>query len=374
MNHSLAGPSSHLVEPTEAAQGRHMMGVSAHRFMTIHQPGRVIGREQIHHLMTSARGRESMEDWNWDSVHKDWAKAVAKASVAAEGKDSRVSTTMKSLSVAVSSISGIFLRPTPVLVTGLAGAGKTTLIKSLGGEVNMDVFTSERSEDVEKYDSVIRIGRQKERVHTVVTPGQDSDKRGNVRDDYLSVSHFPSVLIHVVCHGYNKIWEFSNQRMLYDELPGGTPSTVRDQLFDLKRTEEVKDFSAICARLKEVWSGKTDKTKSIIIAVAKADLYWRERDAIHDYYIPSGAAPRNGEGQESAFCGELRGLVTAIGSSRLRVAVIPVCSQSRTYEFDKVISEEPFDGLDSDNKFDRSAFAKTLNNNFLNQVGKFCAH
>ncbi len=314
-----------------------------------------------------------MEDWNWNSVHKDWAKAVARASVAAEGKDSRVSATMKSLSVAVRSMSGIFLRPTPVLVTGLPGAGKTTLVKSLGGEANMADFTSKRSEDVEKYDSVIRVGRQKEHVYTVVTPGQDSDQRSNVRDDYLSESRYPSVLIHVVCHGYNEIWEPSNQRMLHDELAGGEPSAVKDQLFDLKRKEEVADFSEICGRLREVWSGRTNKTRSLIIAVAKADLYWRQRDVVRDYYIPS-AAPPNGKGQESAFCGELRRLVTAIGSSSLRVAVIPVCSQPRNYEFDGVITEKPFDGLDSDKPFDDSALTKTLVNNFLNQVGKFCAH
>jgi hypothetical protein len=294
----------------------------------------------------------------WDKSRDHWLKAVDAAEGAELGSERAAPATMRSAW-------NLFRSETPVAVTGLRGGGKSMLYDSLQGKVNLvDYPVRGRSKDVESHKSIIRMNDDKARVRAVVIPGQESEQRNIAVDRYFSESRFPAGVIHVVCWGYNRIWEASERRTVRRDLAARQGPVDLDGILDWNRDKELEDFRDTCALLIDTWGGNNRPVGWLIIAVAKADLYWQQQDTACDYYIPHDHVPSDAEApKESEFCGELRKLVNSLGATRLRLAVVPVSCYPERYLFESGISQPTSGG---------PVLVNALVNNFRGLVGEFC--
>jgi hypothetical protein len=171
------------------------------------------------------------------------------------------------------------------------------------------------------------------------------------------------VVVHVVCWGYDEAWEGEAQHILRAELARGNSGDIDlGTVLEYNRTRELDEFRQTCSILLDSWRSDIGQEYNLIIAVTKADLYWRRREEARDYYLPVGAAPAH----ESPFCSDLRDLVAMIGQDKLRLAVVPVSCRMENYVFD---------GLDAGrNEYHLGGKQiNALTKNFRGLLGNFCA-
>jgi hypothetical protein len=293
----------------------------------------------------------------WDDVRKYWAESEMSIGEQPAGAARATMKPMWPISVR---------RPTtPIAVTGLRGAGKTLLYDTLLGKVRNDYVPPGRSDTYEKHRSVIKSGETKVRAATVVVPGQRSDPRSDALERMFAEGRSPAGVIHVVCWGYNRIWEAGERQAVSDQIAAGSGNRADlAAIRDWNLREELSDFTETCELLKNAWERKSRVW--LIIAVTKCDLFWPERTTARDYYIPGRPArPAPDEPpRESEFCEELRSLVRYVGESNCdRLAVLPVSCYPEEYKFD---------GITQSRAWNISQTSASINQ-FRGVVGEFCA-
>jgi hypothetical protein len=275
----------------------------------------------------------------------------------------RSSVTMKPMSRIA-----LLRQTTPIAITGLRGAGKTLLYESLIGKVGqsgVDYVVKGRSNDVEKHKTLLISRNGKIRIGAIVIPGQDSDERGAALGKYFSGGKFPAGVIHVVCWGYNRIWESYERQSVRQELSVKRVPVDLEAVNKWNLNRELRDFTDTCQLLKDAW-GTRKKQVWLIIAVAKCDLFWPQMADVRDYYIPNASvsAPREAAQRESEFCGILRDFVGYVGEANCRLAVVPVSCYPEEYMFEPGIARAAEAN---------PARTQVLVNTFRNMVGEFCA-
>jgi hypothetical protein len=254
-------------------------------------------------------------------------------------------------------------RPTtPICVTGLGGAGKTILYQTLIGKVGNDYIPPGRSLAAEQHKTVIKNDKRTIRAGAVVVPGQQSQERSIALGKMFENGNFPAGIIHVVCWGYNRIWEAGDRAAVSEQLLAEKKQVNIDSVRDWNRTRELEDFAATCELLKDAWEHHSRLW--LIIAVAKCDLFWTDLNLARDYYIPRSGASAAIQNSESEFCSALRDLVQYVGESNLnKLAVVPVSCYPQAYKFDRTVTQQ----TSSD-----SARTAALVNRFRMLVGEFC--
>ena len=257
----------------------------------------------------------------------------------------------------------------PIAVTGMGGAGKTMLYDALLGQVDLDYKLKGRSEQVETHKTVIATADGKLRVKTIILPGQDRRPRQDALERDFSESRSPAGVVHVVCWGYNRVWKpYQRQAVLGDLVAAGKmPERLDNQgarlaaleaVRERNLAEEINDFRQTCERLKGAWEGRRGW---LVIAIAKCDLFWEDRDAARDYYIPGPGAPSTG----SDFRQILRELIDYLEPENCDVAVVPVSCYQESYTFERAEISRP--------THIESPQISALISNFRSLVGEFCA-
>lgn len=254
-----------------------------------------------------------------------------------------------------------------IALNGQRGGGKTELFRDLTGTLpNRPRGVSHKPETLR---GRFEFNGDASRTTFLTIPGQWMRPYGTARRDVYSGNRVPRAVIHIVSAGYDEIWDggravvedrIVNERdqrlariaVLEAELGSvDAPTTAtdvarREELDELRRqqarplmwhlrehnrVEEHEHFARFRESLGSLWTGEDALGKPIwlIIAVAKCDLWWSERDEVRSYYLPDGGDRHGG----SRFTRELRALVDRLGHARAeRLAVVPVATRLEPYQ------------------------------------------
>ncbi len=324
----------------------------------------------------------------WTNVGKRWDSAEK----AAENERPKRAFIRKS--VFSSFLTRVLGSQMPIVITGERGAGKTELYRALTGDLaSRREGMSAGREDLR---AALHTGSQKIRSTFVVVPGQDSDPHGGMLQELFSSTRAPSGVIHVVSARYDRIWGAREVSVVEDALSNeqamrkaeienlsATDGKLSSSFADLDRLatlkelqakslmwhlrehnkrQELQRFRLLCRDcLRPAWGRPAAGRRPtwLIIAVTKFDLWHDDRESVKGYYVPGQ------QEDESAFCGELRDLVSDLGGAATleRLAVLPVASYpqpyalSTSFEKNATLSESETD---------------SLVNHFRNVVGEFC--
>ncbi|MFC0542439.1 GTPase domain-containing protein [Kutzneria chonburiensis] len=261
-----------------------------------------------------------------------------------------------------------------IALTGMRGAGKTTLHKALRHRLPIGESAKRgESPDKERDRFVLETPVGRKRVKLVVVPGQkDSPPGRRTISEVFMGSSAPTGVLHSTSCGYSTIWDPNTQRAALDLVPAGAPAlpaVQRIQNYNLQH--ELDDFLQTKDLLQQAWQ-YTTKPIWLVLAVSKVDLY-RTQSALDDagrYYIPAADPAKDSE-----FSRELRGLVDFVGQGRfvhkdgggqpvIRIAVLPVCAYLEAYSATAVNAQAPSHG---DLDLMSALLAKVMNT-----IGEFC--
>jgi hypothetical protein len=211
-----------------------------------------------------------------------------------------------------------------VIVTGLAGAGKSVLASHYSGEASsLGWALPNTSNDVEI--KPITIGAWTKIVSVV--PGQDNAERARVLDYALNQSDSLEGIIHVVDWGYTTLRDDSVRKSMVDVRKIDTVDKFREH--NLQR--ELREFEELLGNVKQsIRNGRGPKW--IVIAVSKIDLYESTLDDAQQYYHPGCGGP---------FSRLVESFYSAVGKDNIQVVCTPVCAQPEAFEWNghKVTSQ-----------------------------------
>jgi hypothetical protein len=231
----------------------------------------------------------------------------------------------------------------PVLITGVAGTGKSTLYDALLGEVGVNYHPRPESTKEETHRIQLRTKTQNLRSGLIVVPGDDSSERRAILQRVSEKRAFPTGVIHCVSYGYRKVWTSIESEIIFNEVLARqkpellrTPadqrlSDWRDEALKLilhqQRREEAADFADLCNKLQEAWRGEAGPFW-LILAVTKCDLFWDRLGEVVQWYVPNGAPTG-----DTDFSERVRQLVYTVGAGRLTIAALPICSYTEQFTF-----------------------------------------
>jgi hypothetical protein len=168
-------------------------------------------------------------------------------------------------------IKEFFSKPSPIIVLGSSGCGKTNFLASLAASAGLvlPVAREDRTEDVE--ESRVKI---LDRPFILAdTPGQRAHKHIRIEAIREALADRPLRIINVVSYGYH---EYRTPQIEDAVDPDGRP---RRDFLDRHQVEEL-------AALEE-WLpiiGDRDSIQWILTVVTKADLWWEQSQGVLDYY------------------------------------------------------------------------------------------
>jgi hypothetical protein len=249
----------------------------------------------------------------WSETRESWDRAIS--AVAAEGQPAPSRVRVRRLWFRRANV--------PILITGRPGAGKSALYDAITGQVGALGYRTAKSPDWERHRVVVRTPRTRTRAAIIVVPGQDSDRRERVLDKTLRHGHAPEGIIHVVCWGYNKLWSDTADgtvRELQMTPTHASNEEMREEMLERERD----DFAKMCELIRG--EGVGQRLKWMIIAVAKADLYWARKVEVRDYYIP-------GTGARSPFKDIIGGLVAGNGTLPPRISIVPFAAHPEAHVY-----------------------------------------
>ena len=196
-----------------------------------------------------------------------------------------------------------------IAVTGLSGAGKTVLLDHLTGEAFHRGYTPpgrSRSQEQGKMPAKgFRIG-----LSTI--PGQGSHPRLTAISKVFEAKRPVDGVIHVVSNGFISLREKAAQQALIDDLGVSTIGKLQQHFLEVELRDLDQTLGLIRASLK-----KSRKPTWMIVAVAKADLYYDKIAEAEEYYSPDG---------KSAFVQKMQQFLDQVGSDNFEWEVVPVAT------------------------------------------------
>jgi len=153
-----------------------------------------------------------------------------------------------------------------VLILGSSGVGKTNLIQSLSTLAPEAIHYSTRT----RHSTVSKLSISELPFEFTDTPGQSDHK--SLREDAIRESMTSiSVIINVVCYGYHEYARGKEQA--FDKN-----NSINPKYLELNRDREIRSLN----EWSEILGGNAPYR--LITIIAKADLWWNEKDAVYDYY------------------------------------------------------------------------------------------
>lgn len=206
-----------------------------------------------------------------------------------------------------------------LVVTGMAGSGKTVLLDHLSGVA----FSPEYEPPEGKSPEVDRkkLRRPGQRLGFAVIPGQEDGPNRLLGFDELFLGKKPVAgVIHVVCFGYNETrGEFAKEALEEIDL-----QTLRER----RLKQELEDLRATCAVIRSSWT-RFRVPLWMLVVVNKVDLYEDKLDE---------ARRRYSERSEGEFVETIQELRENIGKDNFGWQAIPGCSWLESFRWgDQVV-------------------------------------
>ena len=208
-------------------------------------------------------------------------------------------------------------KKTRIAFTGMAGAGKTVLFDFLRGEGYKPDYTPPLASQKAEKGKVSAANRK--RLSIVVVPGQESQPRHEATDQVFSEAKFAvDGVVHVVSNGF-----ISLRGQYSEETVTSSGYRSPDLYIANQRKAELEDLNATCELIRKSIRVHR-KPRWLIVAVAKADLYYDQIRNVSGYYSSDSDSP---------FVERLQQLVSQVGSDNFRWQAIPVCSWLEDFEW-----------------------------------------
>jgi hypothetical protein len=225
----------------------------------------------------------------------------------------------------------VFGQKRNVAFTGCAGVGKTVLLDHLSGIAFRLGYKPPEESQSEETARVSEVGK---RIRLVTVPGQDSGPRYEALNRLLIEEYPLDGVIHVVANGFRTIRNETAKKVLLEERQ---IETIDDYLRE-QELVELDDLRRTCQFIRQSHQ-RHHRPAWLIVAVAKADLYYDQLDAARIKYSPLG---------KSDFTRILNDLRDTIGRDFFRWEAAPVCAwlESFTWNNQTVKSELQIDARD----------------------------
>jgi hypothetical protein len=263
----------------------------------------------------------------WERVHNRWSASIE----AAEANQTDNSAQLRHKR---------FQRirmPLPcaqITMTGMRGVGKDLLYDAITSRIGESYKYRGRTDNPE--DWRVKTGKDKRRSDMYIIPGQrDSTGQEQGFTAMFLDGAYPKGVIHVVCWGYDWIWEDSYRRAVAGRLQKELQQKGAKLNLETLRAQNLKEesdfFEIICDMLTKAWKPPAPSDFWLIVAVTKCDLYWSKMDEVERYYLPDPDS-----GNTNGFQSALSNLVTDLRPGRLsKLAILPVSSVSTVFDFSK---------------------------------------
>jgi hypothetical protein len=188
------------------------------------------------------------------------------------------------------------------MVLGMAGTGKTVLVDHLRKGLSLGYRPKGQSYKVEHE----RRALGDLRLRTVIVPGQPSGDRADTLHKWKNKTVHG--VIHVMANGYRTRRDTTK---LHEDLTkaGSIEAYVRAER-DVEVTAFIQDFGFYEDLFRQ------HRTRWILIAVTKADLYWDKREEANAFYHYA----------QTTFGQAIHDLERRLGADNVTVAIIPVCA------------------------------------------------
>lgn len=205
-----------------------------------------------------------------------------------------------------------------VVITGNSGSGKTRLWSTL-------TKSSAPEQMSLTHDDGYMITYKKRSLVLITVPGQYSSPRFVTLERLFDTRAHLQGIMFVACAGYDHIWP-ANADIVANELRRRGSYNI-DGLRRHNLDNEQESFKDICRRIAEKTELTRDRDlwpKWLVVAVNKADLYWGQLPAVHDYYLPGSGSP---------FDRHREALFDRIGHNTIRYLLLPLITAIGDYRF-----------------------------------------
>jgi hypothetical protein len=206
-------------------------------------------------------------------------------------------------------------------VTGMSGAGKTVLFDHLTGVAyHQEYKPPGRSRSLEKGQSP----EKGYRIRLNTLPGQESPARLAAITKVFETKRPVDGVIHVVSNGYTGLREPAAIQALISDAKIDTIEKLRQQYL----AAELEDLEH-SLRLIQTSIRKTRKPRWMIVAVAKADLFYDKLTDAQMYYSPGGNSP---------FVDKIQRFMSQVGSDNFEWEAMPVATWLEDYVWENEIA------------------------------------
>jgi hypothetical protein len=212
----------------------------------------------------------------------------------------------------------LFGRKTHLVVSGMAGVGKSVLLAALNKAVIPGFELPSRSVQAEHKVIRPRLGRRN-RIALTVLPGQDASERHRSARDSFHGSEPIEGIVHVVANGYTHIREPQARRQMVEANGIRTVADFRA----LQLQAELKDLDDTCALIRSSHQHR-NRPLWMIVAATKVDLYPGELEEARQRYSRAGSGP---------FVERLKALEGQLGSDNFGWEAEPVCSYLQPFDW-----------------------------------------
>ena len=204
----------------------------------------------------------------------------------------------------------------------MSGVGKTVLFDYLTYSAYKAGYSPPLTSQEREEGKIV--ATRKNRIAITVVPGQSSTPRFETLDSLFNEKNPVDGIVYVVANGFIELREKLSKQILIEK---GFDSLKKYK--DYQLSQELSDLSDICEKIRQSVR-RSKKPSWMIIAVAKADLFYNEINEAEKYYNPFG---------DSSFVNIVKKLRVQAGEDNFRWTAAPVCAWLENFEWNNEIAK-----------------------------------